>query len=283
MNIFINIFIPIIATFAISFFLSWLFFKKSRYKKELTPFITNYIKIFTGIKDELRNDLKIKYKDKIIDNFHNIQFTIANTGNSTLINYKKPLTLQLPKETILLKTKILCVHPTGREINFRIKNKKNQSFVEFIFLLLNKNEFFIFEILIGGEINLEDIKFIIESDGLPPILSLVKTEEYSRRDILFYRRMIILGSLFFTLVTITLISKILEILVILPKKIIDFIYMPRPIVDLMVLIIILLITIIGLSYIFIMNRKEKKLDIRYCLNMPKDIKDTYFNKKWKSF
>lgn len=272
MNIFINIIIPIIVTFIFSFLLSFYFFKRAIVRKALTPFKTKYLKIFTNIEDELRKDLKIKYKEKVIDNFHNLQITIANTGSSTLKDFKKPLTLYLPEEAVVLNTKIVCIHPIGRVVDFKIINKNN---IEFDFYILNKNEFFIFEISIGGEIKLDDIFFKIETEGLPPILRLVEPNIYIKSSFFLDNLGPILLMIMGLLLAIYFRLSILGYFKIDIHKDIQSLYY--------LLFKISIVTTVVSSFLIIVDliiyRKKRNLDYRFNLKMPKDIIDKYFNNK----
>lgn len=279
MNIIINIIIPVIATFIFSFLLALYFFRKSISRKMLTPFVTKYIKVFSNINDSLRKELKIKYKEKIINNFHSIQFTIANTGNTAVKDFKKPLTLCVPKKAILLDTKILCVYPSGRKVDFKIQNVENQYFIEFDFYLLNKNEFFIFEIYIGGEVEINEFYFRIETDGLPPILHLVQSTNYSTKRRQRRITFIISSIIYITVAIFVIIYSLLRIFSIIEiKQITEPVNPFKSYYSLLYTGIIPGTTILIFLIIFlIFDRKERKLDVKSCINIPKNIINEYFS------
>lgn len=172
-------FIGIIITIIFTWFFAWYYFKKSQNIKNLTPFLEDISEIFSDIDQDLKDDLKIKYKNRIIDNFYRLQYLVINTGNTTIKDCKTPLKLKIPNGGEVLEAKILMVNKDGRSV--KVLNKKK--YVEFLFKLLNKGEYFITRILVKGELNLdfnrryETIKdmleFEIESDGLPPIIKSI--------------------------------------------------------------------------------------------------------------
>lgn len=65
---------------------------------------------------------------------------------------------------------ILYVFPKGREVN--IDPRASGNILEFNFPLLNKDEFFIFKLLIKGEPERKELKFKIVADDLPPELEI---------------------------------------------------------------------------------------------------------------
>lgn len=279
MSTFINNFILVVLSCILTFLFSWFLFKKSQKKKSLTPYLKNSLKIFSDINKELKKNLKIKYKNNLIDNFYKIQYIIANTGNSTIKDCKKPLTLAIPKKTTLLDVKILYISPIGREIDFKIIKRNKQSFIKFIFSILNKKEYFICEIYIGGEVNLDDFEFTIETEDLPPKIEVFETQDYTPK-----RRssdlMILISLALITIISAFLTSTdLLKIFALLPKEIQNFLEAKinlSPNISIVISSTFFILSLGLLIYFSITIRKYKKLDIRYMLNIPKDIYNDFF-------
>ncbi len=152
---------------------SWFVFRKGKQKMELTPYLQFHSRIFSGLDPELIQDLIIKYKEQPVENLHQLQFIIANTGNKPIQDIIEPLQLVIPKEYEILDAKIIEVLPKGRKIQIQIEKKEN--FIQFKILLLNKDELFKVKLLLGCELNdtelLSKTYFKITSPELKPILS----------------------------------------------------------------------------------------------------------------
>lgn len=141
------------------------YFRRSR-RKSLTPYIQSTTSVFRGVDRSVRESLKIEYKEVQIQDLFEIQFLIANTGERPIRDIINPLTLHVPTESQILDASILYIHPKGREVSVTVK----ESNVIFDFALLNSDEFFIVKILIDGEPKIQDFKFSISVDDLPPNL-----------------------------------------------------------------------------------------------------------------
>lgn len=138
--------------------------------KELTPFVQLQSNVLSHIDDEVKSDLNIEYKGVKVDNLQQLQFLVANTGERALRDVIEPLRLDLPSDVEIMDASILYIFPEGREVKLDIKD--NGYTVDFNFPLLNKDEFFIFKLLLKGEPKREDLKFRIVADDLPPELKI---------------------------------------------------------------------------------------------------------------
>lgn len=152
---------------------SWFLFQKGKQKTELTPYLQFHSKIFSGLDTELIQDLIIKYKEQPVENLHQLQFIIANTGNKPIQDIIEPLQLVIPKEYDILDAKIIQVLPKGRKIEIQIEKKEN--LIQFKILLLNRDELFKVKLLLGCKLSetelLSKTYFKITSPELKPILS----------------------------------------------------------------------------------------------------------------
>jgi len=148
------------------------YYLRNRNIRSLTPYKNFIARVFSDIDPELKKDLKIKYKGIDVDNFYQVQFTIINTGNRSLNNFIKPLTLNIPNNGEILDAKILYIYPEGREITFNIGPKGN--FINYNIPLLNSGEYFVTKLLVKGDVETnQDFVFKATAEDLPPdILSI---------------------------------------------------------------------------------------------------------------
>jgi uncharacterized membrane protein YccF (DUF307 family) len=139
-------------------------------EKELTPFMQLQSNVLSHIDEEVKTDLHIEYKGVKVENLQQIQFLIANTGERAIRDIIRPMRLDLPKEVEIMEGSILHISPEGREVEFKIL--ESRSAVEFDFPLLNKDDFFIFKLLVKGTPSKSDLKFSLVADDLPPKLDI---------------------------------------------------------------------------------------------------------------
>lgn len=154
--------------------------------KELTPFIQMQSNVLSSIDSEVKSDLHIEYKGVKVENLQQVQFLIANTGERAIRDLIKPLCLHLPDQVEIMDASILYIAPEGREVSLNVSEK--ESSISFEFPLLNKDEFFIFKLLLKGAPERRELKFSIVADDLPPTLSIqrltyrqIESEEKSEK------------------------------------------------------------------------------------------------------
>lgn len=165
-----------------SYFVSLHFFQKSIKKKTLIPFVQFASKLFSELDPELKDNLKVSYKDLEIENITQAQFVVANSGDIPIRDIIEPLKLILPKENKILGINIIHIEPEGRNITFKTIENDDCNIIEFYVPLLNGSDYFVFKILIQDslpqvkEIESEDKKqkfeFLITADDLPPKLTI---------------------------------------------------------------------------------------------------------------
>lgn len=138
--------------------------------KELTPFLQLQSNVLSHIDEEVKSDLHVEYKGVKVENLQQLQFLIANTGERAVRDIIKPLRLELPENTEVMDASLLYVFPEGREV--KIDVKVTGSILELNFPLLNKDEFFIFKLLVKGQPKRDELKFKIIAEDLPPELRI---------------------------------------------------------------------------------------------------------------
>lgn len=159
----IGIILGVIATIIVSHY----YYKRSL-RKSLTPFIQFFSTPLHGIDPTVRKDLLIEYQHDEIQELFEIQFLIANTGDKSIRDVIKPLSLAIPKDSNLLDATILHIHPDGREV--KLKNLVESRTIQLDFPLLNSGDFFIIKLLLNKEVSHKEFIFSIVADELPPVL-----------------------------------------------------------------------------------------------------------------
>lgn len=134
--------------------------------KALTPYLQFATSLFTGAKRRMREDLKIAYRGTPVRDLTEVQFLIANTGERSIKEPVRPLTLHVPSGCQVLEASTLHIHPAGREVHVTA----TESNVVYTFPLLNSGEFFITKLLLSGEAESKDFQFTISAEDLPPVL-----------------------------------------------------------------------------------------------------------------
>ncbi|KAA3596994.1 MAG: hypothetical protein DWQ06_14505 [Calditrichaeota bacterium] len=137
-------------------------------KKEIIPYIDFFYELLSGIDSEVREAVSIKYKDIEVEELIEVQFLILNSGAKPIRDQIKPLTLEIPKSSKIMNAALIYVSPKGREVVLEVDKKINK--IKFLFNLLNKREFFVVKLLLNGKANIDDFKFKITVDDLPPEL-----------------------------------------------------------------------------------------------------------------
>lgn len=154
----------IVATIVVSHY----YFRRSL-GKSLTPFLQFASSPFGRIDPQVRNDLKVHYQGRPVENLYEIQFLIANTGDNAIRDIIEPLALPVPEDCELLDASVLHVSPSERKIDLSIPAGKKK--IVFDIPLLNSGEFFIVKILLNGKPKKSDFAFRISAEELPPVLA----------------------------------------------------------------------------------------------------------------
>jgi hypothetical protein len=262
------------AAVLITWIITHYYYKKGIRKKSLTPFLDFYLELFSDIDKNLREDLMIKYKNVLIDNFFQVQFIIVNTGNEAIHDCIKPLKLNIPRHLEILDTKIVYVNPKGREV---IIEKVNKNSIEFQFPLLNKKEYFITRILIKGEVKKSEIEnefiFSITAPDLPSNLKTLRPLPHDKSK----RNKLNFDAYFFSLMSINMIV-LMGYLISLKNQILDVLnnkgielssglYITTIVAIIMISLVFLFTSIM----VIITNFKNRKLDIKNRLKIPMEF------------
>ena len=136
--------------------------------KSLTPYIDFFSELLDGIDPEVREALSIKYQELEVEDLIEVQFLVANSGERPIRDVIKPLTLVIPDSSTIMNVALLHISPEGREVSLKVDKDTNT--IEFLFDLLNKDEFFVVKLLLNGKADIDDFVFSITVDDLPPTL-----------------------------------------------------------------------------------------------------------------
>lgn len=130
--------------------------------------------IFAGITSDVRSELRFTYQDREVENLTQLEFIVANDGEKAISKLIEPLELDLPDEATILDASILYRSPDNLNVEILIgkHSSPQRNSVTFDFPLLNKGEYFLVKLLVGGKLAKEQIKFRLLADDLPRSLSL---------------------------------------------------------------------------------------------------------------
>lgn len=142
--------VSFIAGSVLTIIVSWYFYRKSIQKKKLTPYLDYFSKLFDKVETELKKDLKILYKDTEIETLYTAQFTVENSGDKSIRDLIKPLTVSIPLEFQIIDASITEINPEGRTVAINHSVKDNTITIDFD--LLNSKDFFIFRLLFKGDV-----------------------------------------------------------------------------------------------------------------------------------
>jgi hypothetical protein len=163
----LGIFIGTIATFLVSRH----YFRRT-VERKLTPFIHLHSQVFAGIDPEVRNEIKIHYRDEVVNDLTHYQVLIANTGDRSIRDFINPLTVIFPERVNILDVAILHRSPKELELGYKVDtNDKGIDRCKFDIPLLNKGDFFLVKFLLKGLVKPYDPEFRLTVDDIPPRLN----------------------------------------------------------------------------------------------------------------
>jgi hypothetical protein len=146
------------------------------FNKRLTPYIQIASPLLEGIDSTVRESLKIHYRGVEVLNLFQLEIVFINDGDRAIRDCLEPLSLHLPKGIKVLDAVVLDVHPEERVVTTKTREATNGSttvpVIDFDFKLLNKGEYFRVKLLTDGLFNIEELKFYITADDLPPLITL---------------------------------------------------------------------------------------------------------------
>lgn len=156
-----------------SVWVSAYYFRRS-FTKSLTPYVHFSSKPFQEISADVRKALQVTYAGVKVEDLHEVQFVIANTGDKAIRDLIEPLVLAIPETSALLDALVLHAEPA--ELKTMLKIPENRRSVSIDFPLLNKGDFFVLKVLLNGAAKLEELKFSILVDELPRQLPAERIE-----------------------------------------------------------------------------------------------------------
>ena len=152
MEIIATTIIGIIIGGIITYFVSREFYEKTKKTKSLEPFVRFVTTILSSIDPEVKKQLKVFYDKCPVEKLYQIEFVIANTGDIPIFDIIKPLSLLIPNKGQILDVNLFHIEPRDRDVAYKISNDGNFQRIDFIFPLLNPGEYFIFKLLVKGDI-----------------------------------------------------------------------------------------------------------------------------------
>jgi uncharacterized membrane protein YidH (DUF202 family) len=171
MNDFLISLVSLLVGIIASVWASAYYFRKS-VRKSLTPYIQFYSSPFIGVADDVKKTLQIFYNGVPVDELFEIQFVIQNTGDKAICNLMEPLSFKVPDNCKLLDAFLLYRDPLELKINLDIQADRTSFAIDF--RLLNSRDYFVLKILLDGAPEVDELRFSILVDELPPTLNVVQ-------------------------------------------------------------------------------------------------------------
>jgi len=155
----------------LSTIVTWFFFRKS-VNKRLSAYMQYASPVLGSVEDpQVRKELEIRYRGQKVEDLLQLQFVVANEGQKAIRDLIEPLHVMLPKSAKLLEARVLYVQPTGREVTIKSADlPSGETRIDFLFNLLNRDEFFYVKLLLNGKLDAEKLVFRVTVDDLPPTL-----------------------------------------------------------------------------------------------------------------
>lgn len=167
-NTIIGVLIGMAATVAITHY----YFRRTT-KKSLGIYKLLISHTFTGIEQELREQLRFTYQNKEIEDLLQIEFIVANDGEKAISNVIEPLRFTLPEGVQLLNASVLHRHPNSLDASIELDaGEENSDTISFRFPLLNKGDFFVVKLLLNGQLESDNLEFSLLADDLPRSLRM---------------------------------------------------------------------------------------------------------------
>lgn len=168
---------------AFSVFATWyfaMFYYKKANKITSLQISMHYFSDLITLEETIKDEIRVFYKKKKINNLKLIQFLVVNDGTEPIKITEEPLILHIPIGYKVLKTHIAKAIPEGRIV--KINDNINTN-IEIYFPLLNQEEGFLLEVImykleeIISNDKSPDFKFTLTSENLPPQI-IVKDETF---------------------------------------------------------------------------------------------------------
>lgn len=123
-----------------------LLYLRQRQKKALSYEILSSTNLFSHVREDIKRDLKISYKDKPIEKLHLIIVRILNEGNMQIESkdYDRPISFSFGKEGQILTAEIVKTYPDSLHPSLKIEERK----VELEKTLLNGGDLIVLKMLV---------------------------------------------------------------------------------------------------------------------------------------
>jgi hypothetical protein len=180
MNGLIGLIVGIAVTVAVARY----YYQRSTHKR-LAAYLLLSNHIFGGIESEFRKELRFTFRETEVVDLHQIEFLIANDGERSISSLIEPLRLEIPKSADLLDASILYRSPTSLGVNISPTSVEGRKFVQFDFPLLNRGEFFLVKLLLGGRLRPKDLVFTVLADDLPRTIDLEPVPSWAMEEKIF--------------------------------------------------------------------------------------------------
>lgn len=159
----VGIIVGVIVTILVSRY----YFRRST-RKSLKSYLVLNTRVFAGIDQEVRHDLHFSFRGEEVRELQHLEFLIANDGERAVSNLIEPLRLTFPTGQRILDASVLFKSPQSLQIELRTELTADAlPILVMTFPLLNKREYFLVKVLVGGFVPRGDLAFTVLADDLP--------------------------------------------------------------------------------------------------------------------
>jgi hypothetical protein len=161
--------IGIIVSVIVTVFVSRHYFRRST-RRCLKTYLLVDSEIFAGIEPEVREQLHFAFRGEEVRVLQQIEFLVANVGERAISGLIEPLRLKFPVGVRVLDALILHRSPDTLKASVTTESDAPENggiTVTINFPLLNKQDYFLIKILLGGLVKTEDLACSVVADDLP--------------------------------------------------------------------------------------------------------------------
>jgi hypothetical protein len=159
----------IVVSVIVTVLVSRYYFQRST-RKCLKAYLLVNSEIFAGIEPEVREQLHFAFRGAEVEVLQQVEFLIANVGERAISGLIEPLRLTFPMGVRILDAVILHKTPESLTASVTIEPEipeKRGVIVTINFPLLNKRDYFLVKILLGGLVRTENLECTLLADDLP--------------------------------------------------------------------------------------------------------------------
>lgn len=162
-------------------------FTKKSIEKKLSVYVDYATSLFGDVDPEVRENLRITYQGHEVERLSHIRFVVVNDGERSIKSYVEPLTLILPEESRVLTVSILETNPPDLDVEADLTlGEDGEERISFDFSLLNRNDWFVVNLLVRGEVDREDLEFRIRAEDVPTKIPVLSHRQYTPPGIRHY-------------------------------------------------------------------------------------------------